>query len=123
MREIVGQSLAHTRSEITFDAGYPPMAPTAGNRRLLALYDTLSRDLGLGPVTALDPSKAGAADISFIAPFVPNAMDAAGLAGWDDHTDKETADLRWMAPLTKRAAFLIYRLGARGERRATPLRG
>jgi glutamate carboxypeptidase len=85
------------------------------------MYDSASRDLGLGPVVAVDPSKAGAADISFVAPFVPNALDAAGLAGWDDHTDRETADLRWLAPDTKRAALLIYRLGVRGQRSATPL--
>ena len=92
------------------------MAPTDGNRRLLAMYDTASRDLGLGPVVAVDPSKAGAADISFVAPFVPNAMDAAGLAGWDDHTDKERADLRWLAPQAKRAALLIYRLGVKTQK-------
>jgi glutamate carboxypeptidase len=39
------------------------------------------------------------------------AIDALGLAGWDDHSDKETADLRWLPKLTKRAAILIYRLG------------
>jgi glutamate carboxypeptidase len=44
---------------------------------------------------------------------VPQLIDALGLAGWDDHSDKETADLRWLPKLTKRAAVLIYRLGAR----------
>ena len=36
MRNIVAQSLPQTKSEITFEDGYPPMAPTDGNRRLLA---------------------------------------------------------------------------------------
>jgi glutamate carboxypeptidase len=41
------------------------------------------------------------------------AIDALGLAGWDDHSDKEVADLRWLPKQTKRAALLIYRLGTR----------
>jgi len=110
MREIVARPLPHTSSTIEFEDGYPPMAPSDGNRRLLAQYDGVSRDLGLGPVTAVDPSKAGAADVSFVAGLVPMALDGIGLAGADDHTDKETADLAMLAPLTKRAAVLIYRL-------------
>jgi len=110
MREIVARPLPHTTSALEFDEGYPPMAPTAGNRRLLALYDAVSRDLGLGPVAAVDPMKTGAADVSFVAGRVPMALDGIGLAGRDDHTDKETADLPMLPALTKRAALLIYRL-------------
>jgi glutamate carboxypeptidase len=89
------------------------MAPSDGNRRLLALYDAASRDLGTGPVVAVDPSKAGAADVSFVAGRVATAIDGIGLAGQDDHTDKETADLGMLAPLTKRAAIVLYRLSRR----------
>ena len=110
MREIVARPLPHTSAELEFVEGYPPMAPTEGNRRLLARYDAASRDLGLGPVVAADPSKAGAADVSFVAGLVPMALDGVGLAGTDDHTAKETADLRMLAPLTKRAALVLYRL-------------
>ncbi len=110
MQEIAAQSLPGTTSTLSFDDGYPPMAPTDGNRELLARYDQGSRDLGFGPVVAVDPSKAGAADVSFVAPFVSAAIDGVGLAGWDDHTDKETANLKMLAPLTKRAALLLYRL-------------
>ena len=116
MREIVAQHLPRTTSAIEFEDGYPPLAPTDGNRRLLALYDSASRDLGYGPVAAVDPSKAGAADVSFTAPDVKMALDGIGLSGHDDHTEKETADLRMLAPLTKRAALLLYRLGAAGGR-------
>jgi glutamate carboxypeptidase len=114
MREVVAHSLPHTTSTISFDDGYPPMAPTEGNRALLARYDQASRDLGFGPVVAVDPSRAGAADVSFTAPFVTAAMDAMGLAGWDDHTDKETANLAMLAPLTKRAAVFLLRLTETG---------
>jgi glutamate carboxypeptidase len=113
MREVVGQHLPKTTAELTFDDGYPPMAPTDGNRRLLTIHDSVSRALGLGSVVAVDPSRAGAADVSFAAPYVPMVIDALGLAGWDDHSDKETANLNWLPRLTKRAAVLIYRLGSR----------
>ncbi len=110
MREVVARPLPHTTSTIEFEDGYPPMAPSEGNRRLLAMYDAASRDLGLGPVSAVDPSKAGAADVSFVATRVPMALDGIGLSGHDDHTDKETADLRMLSVQTKRAAVLLYRL-------------
>jgi glutamate carboxypeptidase len=113
MQAIAAAHLPNTTAELTFDAGYPPMAPTAGNRRLLALYDRVSRDLGLWPVTAVDPSKAGAADVSFVADIVPMKIDGVGLSGHDDHTTKETADLRMLPVQTKRAALLIYRLSTK----------
>ena len=113
MREVVAHHLPKTTAELTFDDGYPPMAPTDGNRRLLAVHDSVSRALGFGPVVAVDPSRAGAADVSFAAPYVPMVIDALGLAGHDDHSDKETANLAWLPRLTKRAAVLIYRLGSR----------
>ena len=110
MRSIVAASLPQTTSRIVFDDGYPPLAPTDGNRKLLAVYDKASRDLGYWPVVAVDPMRAGAADVSFTAPYVAMAMDALGLSGWDGHTDKETADLRMFAPQTKRAAVFLFRL-------------
>jgi glutamate carboxypeptidase len=110
MREIVARHLPRTTAELTFDEGYPPMAPTEGNRRLLAMYDQASRDLGYGAVAAVDPSRAGAADVSFVAHLVPMLIDGIGLSGHDDHSPQETADLRWLAPQTKRAALVMYRL-------------
>jgi glutamate carboxypeptidase len=86
------------------------MAPTDGNRRILSMYDRASRDLGLGTVTAVDPSKAGAADVAFIAGSVPMVIDGIGLSGHDDHSEKETADLRMLPSQTKRAALLMLRL-------------
>jgi glutamate carboxypeptidase len=113
MRDVVAKHLPRTTAELTFDDGYPPMAPTEGNRRLLAVHDSVSRALGFGAVAAVDPQRAGAADVSFAAPYVPMVIDALGLAGSDDHSDKETANLNWLPRLTKRAAVLIYRLGSR----------
>ena len=115
MREVVAQHLPKTDASIEFDDGYPPMAPTEGNRRLLATYDRVSRDLGLWPVEATDPSRAGAADVSFVADLVPMALDGIGLSGRDDHTVKETADLRMLPVQTKRAALLLWRLTRDGS--------
>ncbi|MEO7084330.1 MAG: M20/M25/M40 family metallo-hydrolase [Gemmatimonadaceae bacterium] len=115
MTEIVSHHLPKTSAEIVFDDGYPPMAPTAGNRRLLAMYDKSSRDLGLGSVSAVDPSRAGAADVSFVAGIVPMIIDGIGLSGHDDHSAKETADLRMLPAQTKRAALVLYRLSQPGS--------
>lgn len=110
MREIVSQNLDGTSASIEFTDGYPPFAPAPGNLRLLAEYDQVSRDLGFGVVTAVDPADAGAADISFTAGLVDMAMDGLGLLGGKGHTVDEYADISLLPIQTKRAAVLIYRL-------------
>ena len=110
MQKIVDAHLPGTTAKITFTDGYPPMAPTAGNRRLLALYDAVSRDLGFGPVTAVDPRAAGAADISFAADHVDMAIDGLGLLGGGSHTPEEFADLRTFQIQAQRLAVLLLRL-------------
>ena len=112
MKAIVAAALPHTSAEIAFDPGYPPMAVSDGNRRLLALLDEASRDLGLGAVSPVDPRKAGAADISFLAGRVPMALDGLGLKGSGGHTVEETADLAGLAPQAKRIAVLLARMAA-----------
>jgi glutamate carboxypeptidase len=115
MKAIVAASLPHTHAELTFDEGYPPLAPSEGSTRLLAIYDRVSRDLGFGPVEAVSPDKAGAADVSFVAREVPMVIDAVGMKGKDDHTTNETADLTALPVQTARAAVLLLRL-TRGAR-------
>jgi glutamate carboxypeptidase len=110
MEDIVATPIAHGSATLTFDEGYPPMAPTDGNRKLLAMYDQASRDVGAGPVAAVDPDRAGAADVSFVAGEVKMILDGVGLMGRDDHTVKETADLSTLPSQTKRAAILLHRL-------------
>jgi glutamate carboxypeptidase len=110
MSEIVAASLPQTSATIKFDEGYPPMAPTEGNAKLLALYDRASRDLGFGPVTAVSPDRAGAADVSFVAGEVTAIIDGVGLMGRDDHTANETADLATLPSQTKRMAVLLHRI-------------
>lgn len=113
MQRIVARHYPQTNATISFDDGYPPFAPTDGNARLLALLDQSSRDAGFPPVTAVDPLKAGAADISFVAGRVDMAIDGLGLKGRGDHTTDETADLSMLAVQAKRAAVLLGRLAKR----------
>ena len=113
MESIVATALPHAQATITFEDGYPPLAPTEGNHKLLAMYDKASRDVGAGPVAAVDPDRAGAADVSFVAGEVKMILDGVGLMGSDDHTVKETADLATLPSQTKRAAVLLYRLATR----------
>jgi glutamate carboxypeptidase len=111
MREIVAAHLPHTDAQITFDDSYPPMAPTDGNARLLGMYDQVSQDLGFGAVSAVNPRRAGAADISFVANEVGMALDGMGLLGGGSHTPNEFADLRTLQIQAQRLAVLLYRLG------------
>lgn len=110
MQQVAAASLPRTRAALTFDDGYPPLAPTQGNARLLSIYDRASQDLGFGRVVAVSPDKAGAADVSFVAEEVPMILDGVGLMGRDDHTSGETADLRTLPSQTMRAALTLYRL-------------
>jgi glutamate carboxypeptidase len=112
MQGIVAASLPQTRATIRFDEGYPPMAPTEGNARLLAIYDQASRDLGFGPVTAVSPDRAGAADVSFVAGEIDTIIDGVGLMGANDHTVNETADLTTLPSQSKRMAVLLHRIRA-----------
>jgi glutamate carboxypeptidase len=111
MNGIVRASLPRTAATLTFETGYPPMAPTVGNARLLALYNEASLSIGEGPVAAVDPDRAGAADVSFVADRVPMIIDGIGLPGRDGHTPNETADLSKLPSQTKRAALLILAAG------------
>jgi glutamate carboxypeptidase len=110
MTAIVKESLPHTNATIAFEEGYPPMAPSDGNRALLALYDRASRDLDSGEVTAVDPDRAGAADVSFVAGEVPMILDGIGMRGDGGHTVNETADLASFPTQIARAALLLSRL-------------
>jgi len=110
MQEITANHRPETKATLTFYPGYPPMAPTDGNRELLSIYSKVSEDLGQGKVVAVNPLKAGAADVSFTADYVEMAMDAIGMSGADDHTVNETGYLPRFKTQTQRAAILLYRL-------------
>lgn len=111
MTFVASQNLPGTSATLTFDDGYPPLAPSEGNYELLSQFDQVSQDLGFGPVTAVNPRNAGAADISFTAGLVDMALDGLGPGGGNDHTVDEWIDLPTLEMQTKRAAVLIWRLG------------
>jgi glutamate carboxypeptidase len=117
MEGVVTSSMPHTEGTLTFEEGYPPMAPTGGNARLLDFYSRGSLALKLGPVAAVSPDRAGAADVSFLAGHVGMILDGVGLMGRGGHTPMETADLTTLPTQTKRAALLLLRL-AHAERAA-----
>lgn len=113
MRFVARQNLPRTSATITFDDGYPPLAPSDGNHRLLDLFSQVSQDLGFGQVAPVDPRNAGAADVSFTAGLVDMAIDGLGPGGGNDHTVDEWIDLPTLAIQTKRAAVLMHRLSVR----------
>lgn len=112
MAAIVAEHAPGTDAKIVFDpGGYPPMAPTDGNRALLAKLNGVNRDLGLAEMAPLDPLKRGAGDISFV------AADVDGIAGLGpystgDHAPGEAVDIPSIARQATRAAILMSRLGA-----------
>ena len=114
MQDIVTRSLPHTSATLTFEEGYPPMAPTEQNYALLKMYSDVSESLGYGPVEPVNPRNAGAADISFAADHVDMAIDGLGLMGEGGHTKDEIADMTSFAQNIHKAAVLIYRLGENG---------
>ena len=65
--------------------------------------------LGRKPMPALDPSRRGAADISFVAPYA-DALAGLGGIGGGGHTPDEYVRLSSIPLAIKRAAILIYRL-------------
>ena len=58
---------------------------------------------------ALDPSRRGAAGISFVAPYA-DSLAGLGALGEGGHSPNESLDLTSMPLAIKRAAILIYRL-------------
>jgi len=111
MQAIVARHLPKTRATLSFDDGaYPPMTPTPGNEALLQVLDGASRDLGLGPVAALDPGSRGAGDIGFIAHLLPSLDGLGSDGGGNSHAPGEFTGLDTLTPMAQRAAVLIYRL-------------
>ena len=111
MQAIVAKHLPQTGATLTFDeASYPPMEPTPGNQALLAVLDGASRDLGLGPVPALDPGDRGAGDIGFVAHLLPGLDGLGGGGGENTHAPGESMLLDTLTPMAQRSAILIYRL-------------
>lgn len=111
MQAIVAKNSPGTTASIKFQEGYPPMAPTAGNRALLARLNDVNADMGLPVMPELDPLRRGAGDIGFVARDV-DGLVGLGPSGNGSHAPGETVDLDSIAKQAKRAAILMSRLSA-----------
>ncbi|MCW1382106.1 M20/M25/M40 family metallo-hydrolase [Novosphingobium sp. KCTC 2891] len=111
MQAIVARSYPGASAALNFEDGYPPMAPTEGNKALLEKLNAVNDTLGLPEMGALDPMKRGAGDISFVAADVPGLV-GLGPASSGDHTPAETVDVPSIWRQARRAALLMSRLGA-----------
>ena len=110
MAGIVDENLPRTTAELIFAPdGYPPMAPTPGNRALLERLNAVNRDLGLAEMAPYDPAKRGAADSGFVAADV-DTLGGMGMAGLGAHAVGESVDLDSMVRQAQRAGVLIGRL-------------
>lgn len=109
MKAIVARHLDKAEAAIEFsDDGYPPMAPTDGNKALLAKLNEVNATLDLPQMPQGDPANRGAGDISFVA-FI-DGLVGLGMAGEGSHAPGETADLKSLGVQAKRAALLMTRL-------------
>jgi glutamate carboxypeptidase len=109
MQAIVGKSLPGTSAKIAFEESYPPMAPTAGNRALLAKLNTVNSDMKLPQMTEMDPAKRGAADSAFVAADV-DTLAGLGVAGGGAHAEGEWIDLTSIPLQALRNAVFLTRL-------------
>ena len=115
MQAIVARHLPNTSAELLFaEDGYPPMAPTEGNRAILTRLNAVNRDLGLPEMAEYDPARRGAADSSFVAADV-DTLAGLGAGGGRAHAEGEWIALDSLVRQAKRSAILISRL-TRGER-------
>lgn len=109
MQAIVARNSPGTSAAISFSEGYPPMAPTAGNRALLAALNEVNRDMGLPEMAELDPLRRGAGDIGFVARHV-DGLVGLGPSGAGDHSEQERTEIASLWKQAKRAAILMSRL-------------
>ncbi len=109
MRAIVADHLPRTSATITFDEGYPNMAPTDGNRRLFEQLNQVTLDLGRPAMRILPPEQRGASDASFAAPYT-DALSGLGVYGDLSHAPGEWVDVASLPLQIKRTAILVYRL-------------
>jgi len=109
MREIVAAHLKGTSAEIEFKEGYPSMPATDANKALLGELNKVNRALGADVMEPFDPSRRGAGDLSFVAPYVAS-ISGLGAYGSGGHAPGETIELGSQVPQARRVALFIYAL-------------
>lgn len=109
MQAVVTKHLPGTSATLEFQDNTPPMAPTEGNRALLARLNKANRDLGLPEMAEFPPAKRGAADSSFVAAYA-DTLAGMGPSGGMLHAEGEWLDIPSIALQAKRSAILMSRL-------------
>ena len=109
MEAIVRDHLPRTGAVMTFEEGYPAMAPTDASRAVLKQLNEVNAALGLPAMGEMDPMLRGAGDIAFVAPYVPGLV-GTGAMGEGAHAEGETIFLDSIPRQAKRMALLMYRL-------------
>jgi len=109
MRAIVRDHLPRTGATITFDDGYPAMAPTEAGHALVKQLNEVNATLGLPAMEEMDPMLRGAGDIAFVAPYIPGLV-GTGAMGAGSHAEGETVFLDSIPRQSKRMALFMYRL-------------
>jgi glutamate carboxypeptidase len=109
MHQIVLQHLNGTLAEIKFEEGYPSMPDTAGNKELLRELNEVNRALGMDIMEPLDPSRRGAGDLSFVAPYVAG-ISGLGAYGAGAHAPGESIELKRQPDQSRRVALYLYQL-------------
>lgn len=109
MEAIIRDHLPRTGATITFEEGYPAMAPTEAGHALVRKLNEVNATLGLPAMEEMDPTLRGAGDIAFVAPYVPGLV-GTGVVGSGAHAEGETVQLDSIPRQSKRMALFMYRL-------------
>jgi glutamate carboxypeptidase len=109
MLKIISQHLPETSAEIEFKDGYPSMPETDGNKQLLKELNEVNRELSMDVMEPLDPSRRGAGDLSFVAPYVAS-ISGLGSYGAGAHAPGESVNLKRQPEQTRRVALYLYKL-------------
>jgi glutamate carboxypeptidase len=115
MEAIVRDHLPRTGATITFEDGYPAMAPADASRALVKQLNEVNAALGLPAMEEMDPMLRGAGDIAFVAPYVPGLV-GTGAMGEGAHAEGETIFLDSIPRQAKRMALLMSRLSQEGSK-------
>lgn len=109
MAAIVADHLPGTTATLSFYDSTPALAPSDGNRALLATLNVVNRELGLPEMPEFDPAKRGAADSGFVSADVAT-LGGLGASGGGAHGNDEWIDLTSLPRQALRNAAFITRL-------------
>ena len=102
--------MAGAHAEISFDPDiYPPMAPTDGNRAILAELNGVNRDMGLAEMGELD-ARSAAPETSASSPPTSAASPEWGRRAMAPTRRREIVDIPSIFKQAKRSAILMSRL-------------